>query len=76
MRGHAPASAPSAGCMLAVQSIRTHEKRIERPLQPAGSLILSNPGLADKRVYHAALNGSSLPDDRHQKDDCFYFKKK
>jgi lysophosphatidylcholine acyltransferase/lyso-PAF acetyltransferase len=35
-----------------------------------GNLILSNLGLAEKRVYHAALNGSSLPGaSRHQKDD-------
>ena len=36
-----------------------------------GNLILSNLGLAEKRVYHAALNGTSnLPGaSRHQKDD-------
>jgi lysophosphatidylcholine acyltransferase/lyso-PAF acetyltransferase len=33
-----------------------------------GNLILSNLGLAEKRVYHAALNGNS-PRALHQKDD-------
>jgi len=34
-----------------------------------GNLILSDLGLAEKRVYHAALNGNSLPRALHQKDD-------
>lgn len=34
-----------------------------------GNLILSDIGLAEKRVYHAALNGNSLPRVLHQKDD-------
>ncbi|GJN32050.1 hypothetical protein PR202_gb20522 [Eleusine coracana subsp. coracana] len=34
-----------------------------------GNLILSNLGLADKRVYHAALNSNVPPGSRHQKDD-------
>jgi lysophosphatidylcholine acyltransferase/lyso-PAF acetyltransferase len=35
-----------------------------------GNLIMSDIGLAEKRVYHAALNGNnSLPSVLHQKDD-------
>jgi lysophosphatidylcholine acyltransferase / lyso-PAF acetyltransferase len=34
-----------------------------------GNLILSDLGLAEKRVYHAALNGNSLARALHQKDD-------
>jgi hypothetical protein len=35
-----------------------------------GNLILSDIGLQEKRIYHAALNGNnSLPSVLHQKDD-------
>lgn len=35
-----------------------------------GNLIMSDIGLPEKRVYHAALNGNnSLPSVLHQKDD-------
>lgn len=35
-----------------------------------GNLIMSDIGLAEKRDYHAALNGNnSLPSVLHQKDD-------
>jgi len=35
-----------------------------------GNLILSDIGLAEKRTYHAALNGNnSLPSVLHQKDE-------
>ncbi|KAJ0087238.1 hypothetical protein Patl1_09106 [Pistacia atlantica] len=35
-----------------------------------GNLIMSDIGLAEKRIYHAALNGNnSLPSVLHQKDD-------
>ncbi|KAJ0978582.1 hypothetical protein J5N97_014056 [Dioscorea zingiberensis] len=34
-----------------------------------GNLVLSDIGLAEKRIYHAALNGNSLPRALHQKDD-------
>lgn len=34
-----------------------------------GNLILSDLGLAEKRVYHAALNGNCPPRALHQKDD-------
>lgn len=35
-----------------------------------GNLTLSDIGLAEKRIYHAALNGNnSLPSVLHQKDD-------
>lgn len=40
------------------------------PLFLQGNLILSDIGLAEKRVYHAALNGNnSMPTVFHQKDD-------
>lgn len=34
-----------------------------------GKLVLSDIGLAEKRVYHAALNGNSLPSVLRQKED-------
>lgn len=34
-----------------------------------GDLILSDLGLAEKRVYHAALNGNCLPRVLHPKDE-------
>ena len=35
-----------------------------------GNMTLSDIGLAEKRVYHAALNGNnSRPSVLHQKDD-------
>ena len=35
-----------------------------------GNLIVSDIGLPEKRIYHAALNGNnSLPSVLHQKDD-------
>ncbi|KAG2588320.1 lysophospholipid acyltransferase LPEAT1-like [Panicum virgatum] len=48
---------------------KLYANNVRKLIAMEGNLILSNLGLADKRVYHAALNGSSLPDDRHQKDD-------
>lgn len=35
-----------------------------------GGLTMSDIGLAEKRIYHAALNGNNrLPSVLHQKDD-------
>ena len=35
-----------------------------------GNLTMSDIGLAEKRIYHTALNGNiSLPSVLHQKDD-------
>lgn len=34
-----------------------------------GDLVLSDLGLAEKRVYHAALNGNCLPRVLHPKDE-------
>ncbi|KAK1292148.1 Lysophospholipid acyltransferase LPEAT1 [Acorus calamus] len=34
-----------------------------------GNLTLSDIGLAEKRIYHAALNGNSLPRVLHQKEE-------
>lgn len=42
---------------------------VRKLMATEGNLILSDIGLAEKRVYHAALNGNSLPRVLHQKDD-------
>ncbi|WVZ71390.1 hypothetical protein U9M48_019982 [Paspalum notatum var. saurae] len=48
---------------------KVYANNVRKLIAVEGNLILSDLGLADKRVYHASLNGSSLPDARHQKDD-------
>ncbi|KAM0915957.1 hypothetical protein ACQ4PT_010477 [Festuca glaucescens] len=47
---------------------RIYANNVRKLLGTAGNLVLSNLGLAEKRVYHAALNGNS-PRALHQKDD-------
>nr|KYP64570.1 Lysophosphatidylcholine acyltransferase 1 [Cajanus cajan] len=43
---------------------------VRRLMATEGNLILSDIGLAEKRIYHAALNGNnSLPSVLHQKDE-------
>ncbi|KAF2299903.1 hypothetical protein GH714_005906 [Hevea brasiliensis] len=43
---------------------------VRRLMAHEGDLVMSDIGLAEKRVYHAALNGNnSLPSVLHQKDD-------
>ncbi|XP_021668000.2 lysophospholipid acyltransferase LPEAT1 isoform X3 [Hevea brasiliensis] len=43
---------------------------VRRLMAREGDLVMSDIGLAEKRVYHAALNGNnSLPSVLHQKDD-------
>lgn len=38
-----------------------------------GNFILSDIGLAEKRIYHATLNGNNtLPSVLHHKDNLFF----
>ncbi|KAK4348746.1 hypothetical protein RND71_031501 [Anisodus tanguticus] len=49
---------------------RFYAENFRRLMAHEGNLILSDIGLAEKRVYHAALNGNnSMPTVFHQKDD-------
>ncbi|XP_009593884.1 lysophospholipid acyltransferase LPEAT1 isoform X1 [Nicotiana tomentosiformis] len=49
---------------------RLYAENVRRLMAHEGNLILSDIGLAEKRVYHAALNGNnSMPTVFHQKDD-------
>uniref|UniRef100_A0A0E0JHM7 Phospholipid/glycerol acyltransferase domain-containing protein n=1 Tax=Oryza punctata TaxID=4537 RepID=A0A0E0JHM7_ORYPU len=46
---------------------KLYANNVRKLIATEGNLILSNLGLAEKRVYHAALNGNSRA--IHQKDD-------
>ncbi|XP_044475848.1 lysophospholipid acyltransferase LPEAT1-like isoform X2 [Mangifera indica] len=47
-----------------------YAENVRRLMASEGNLIMSNIRLAEKRIYHAALNGNdSLPSVLHQKDD-------
>ncbi|XWS24332.1 hypothetical protein CRYUN_Cryun28dG0092200 [Craigia yunnanensis] len=49
---------------------KLYANNVRRLMASEGNLILSDIGLAEKRIYHAALNGNnSLPCVLHQKDD-------
>ncbi|GMP45062.1 hypothetical protein CsSME_00013729 [Camellia sinensis var. sinensis] len=49
---------------------KLYANNVRRLMAREGNLILSDIGLAEKRIYHAALNGNnSLPSVLHQKDD-------
>ncbi|KAJ6812600.1 lysophospholipid acyltransferase LPEAT1 [Iris pallida] len=48
---------------------KLYASNVRKLLATEGNLILSDIGLAEKRVYHAALNGNSLPRVSHGKDD-------
>ncbi|XP_027354454.1 lysophospholipid acyltransferase LPEAT1 isoform X2 [Abrus precatorius] len=49
---------------------KLYANNVRRLMATEGNLILSDIGLAEKRIYHAALNGNnSLPSVLHQKDD-------
>ncbi|KAK9270982.1 hypothetical protein L1049_026570 [Liquidambar formosana] len=49
---------------------KLYANNIRRLMAREGNLIMSDIGLAEKRIYHAALNGNnSLPSVLHQKDD-------
>ncbi|KAM3330324.1 hypothetical protein ACQJBY_026939 [Aegilops geniculata] len=50
------------------QDPRVYASNVRKLLATEGNLVLSNLGLAEKRAYHAALNGNS-PRALHQKDD-------
>ncbi|KAK6162811.1 hypothetical protein DH2020_002652 [Rehmannia glutinosa] len=49
---------------------KLYAENVRNLMAREGNLILSDIGLAEKRVYHAALNGNiSMPTVLHQKDD-------
>ncbi|XP_075648692.1 lysophospholipid acyltransferase LPEAT1 isoform X1 [Castanea sativa] len=49
---------------------KLYASNVRRLMASEGNLIMSDIGLPEKRVYHAALNGNnSLPSVLHQKDD-------
>lgn len=48
---------------------RLYASNVRKFMASEGNLILSDIGLPEKRVYHSALNGNSLPRVIHQKDD-------
>ncbi|ESW08570.1 hypothetical protein PHAVU_009G056600 [Phaseolus vulgaris] len=49
---------------------KLYANNVRRLMASEGNLILSDIGLAEKRTYHAALNGNnSLPSVLHQKDE-------
>ncbi|KAL6619409.1 hypothetical protein ACP70R_034548 [Stipagrostis hirtigluma subsp. patula] len=48
---------------------KLYANNVRKLMAVEGNLILSDLGLAEKRVYHAALNGNSLPRALHQKAD-------
>uniref|UniRef100_R7WDF3 Uncharacterized protein n=1 Tax=Aegilops tauschii TaxID=37682 RepID=R7WDF3_AEGTA len=49
---------------------KLYADNVRKLMAVEGNLILSDLGLAEKRVYHAALNGNnSLPRALHKKDD-------
>ncbi|KAK6130962.1 hypothetical protein DH2020_035288 [Rehmannia glutinosa] len=49
---------------------KLYAENVRRLMAREGNLILSDIGLAEKRVYHAALNGNiNMPTVLHQKDD-------
>ncbi|XP_031251985.1 lysophospholipid acyltransferase LPEAT1-like isoform X1 [Pistacia vera] len=49
---------------------KLYAENVRRLMAGEGNLIMSDIGLAEKRIYHAALNGNnSLPSVLHQKDD-------
>ncbi|KAF4363264.1 hypothetical protein G4B88_016075 [Cannabis sativa] len=46
---------------------------VRRFMSKEGNLIMSDIGLTEKRIYHAALDGNNcLPTDLHQKDDLSF----
>ncbi|KAL0360711.1 UNVERIFIED_CONTAM: Lysophospholipid acyltransferase LPEAT1 [Sesamum radiatum] len=49
---------------------KLYAENVRKLMAQEGNLILSDIGLAEKRVYHAALNGNiRMPTVLHQKDD-------
>ncbi|KAE9586764.1 hypothetical protein Lal_00004820 [Lupinus albus] len=49
---------------------KLYANNVRRLMASEGNLVLSDIGLAEKRIYHASLNGNnSLPSVLHQKDE-------
>ncbi|URE31340.1 Acyltransferase [Musa troglodytarum] len=48
---------------------KLYANNVRKLMATEGNLTLSDIGLAEKRIYHAVLNGNSLPRVLHQKDD-------
>ncbi|KAM0947619.1 putative plasmalogen synthase [Dioscorea sansibarensis] len=48
---------------------KLYANNVRKLMAAEGNLTLSEIGLAEKRIYHATLNGNSLPRALHQKDD-------
>ncbi|XP_068645703.1 lysophospholipid acyltransferase LPEAT1-like isoform X1 [Aristolochia californica] len=48
---------------------KLYASNVRKLMANEGNLIMSDIGLAEKRIYHAALNGNSLPSCLHQKAD-------
>ncbi|XP_068639687.1 lysophospholipid acyltransferase LPEAT1-like isoform X1 [Aristolochia californica] len=48
---------------------KLYASNVRKLMANEGNLIISDIGLAEKRIYHAALNGNSLPSCLHQKAD-------
>ncbi|XP_038973824.1 lysophospholipid acyltransferase LPEAT1-like isoform X1 [Phoenix dactylifera] len=63
---HLPVYYPSEQEM---EDPKLYANNVRKLMATEGNLILSDIGLAEKRIYHAALNGNSLPRVLHQKDD-------
>ncbi|KAF8405179.1 hypothetical protein HHK36_010079 [Tetracentron sinense] len=52
------------------EDAKLYANNVRKLMSSEGNLILSDIGLAEKRIYHAALNGNnSLPSVLHQKDE-------
>ncbi|KAH0470662.1 hypothetical protein IEQ34_000385 [Dendrobium chrysotoxum] len=48
---------------------KLYASNVRKLMASEGNLILSDIGLPEKRIYHAALNGNGLPRVLHEKDD-------
>ncbi|CAL0305829.1 unnamed protein product [Lupinus luteus] len=48
---------------------KLYANNVRRLMASEGNLVLTDIGLAEKRIYHAALNGNSLPTVLHPKDE-------
>ncbi|MQL82775.1 hypothetical protein Taro_015237 [Colocasia esculenta] len=63
---HLPAYYPSQQEM---DDPKLFANNVRKLMATEGNLTLSDIGLPEKRVYHAALNGNGLPRVLHQKDE-------
>ncbi|ERN17558.1 lysophospholipid acyltransferase LPEAT1 isoform X1 [Amborella trichopoda] len=48
---------------------KLYANNVRKLMASEGNLILSDIGLAEKRIYHSALNGNSLPSVLHHKEE-------